>query len=69
MSGERIIMHCSCESDFQDKMYGVGMRVHNDMTSKENMARCTVCGTERSISKNTSRENTTENQNNKKKKK
>ncbi len=42
------ILRCKCKHPFQDRTYGKGLRVHNKMNSKENMYRCTVCGTERS---------------------
>jgi len=32
---------CDCKSDFQDAMYGKGMRVKNSTNSG---LRCTVCG-------------------------
>jgi hypothetical protein len=38
-----IILSCSCSSEFQDKRYGHGKRVHNEMA--KDGARCTVCGT------------------------
>ena len=42
--GGTVIMRCYCTSAFQDKHYGMGMRVHNVMASLGNKARCTVCG-------------------------
>lgn len=36
-----MIRKCHCKHEFQDKVYGAGMRVHNQ-GNKE--ARCTVCG-------------------------
>jgi len=36
------ILDCVCESDYQDKRYGKGKRVHNP--GKENKYTCTVCG-------------------------
>ena len=36
-----VILKCSCSSEYQDKRYGKGMRVHN--IGKEGRA-CTVCG-------------------------
>lgn len=42
------IKPCSCVHDYQDTVYGKGMRVHNEMASKDpSKFRCTVCGTER----------------------
>lgn len=36
-----IIMKCNCEHEFQDEVYGKGMRVHN--VSPSGKAACTVC--------------------------
>jgi len=33
---------CTCENEYQDKMYGKGMRVKN--TTGSGGSRCTVCG-------------------------
>lgn len=45
------IAKCNCASDYQDKRYGQGMRVHNPMRKKTPIApqeyRCTVCGATR----------------------
>lgn len=38
--GVRIIK-CTCEHEFQDQLYGKGMRVHN--VTKDGFAACTVC--------------------------
>lgn len=41
---------CNCNSEYQDKQYGSGIRLHNH--TQKNMAtlwRCTVCGRERPI--------------------
>lgn len=45
------IISCSCKHEYQDKKYGVGMRVHNeapkvgkDASGKVTGFRCTVCG-------------------------
>lgn len=35
------ILHCTCQHEDQDKMYGKGMRVHN--VNKNGQAACTVC--------------------------
>lgn len=35
------IMRCTCTHEFQDQVYGKGMRVHN--VSKTGYAACTVC--------------------------
>jgi len=37
-----MILKCDCVSDFQDRHYGKGMRVHN-VLKKANEFRCTVC--------------------------
>ncbi len=34
---------CTCESKYQDKVYGKGNRVHNKLL-KAKQATCTVCG-------------------------
>lgn len=39
------VRHCNCESEFQDKLYGKGMRLHNIMGDGPK-CRCTVCGKE-----------------------
>ena len=36
------LMTCRCVSEYQDKLYGQSMRVHNP-TAKESGWRCTVC--------------------------
>jgi hypothetical protein len=45
---ETKVMPCSCESNFQDRIYGKNMRVFNQ-TRKNNdrTYRCTVCGKEK----------------------
>lgn len=35
------IMKCTCSHDFQDSVYGPGMRVHN--VNSKGQAACTVC--------------------------
>ena len=44
---------CNCKNDFQDSLHGQGMRAHNPCCPKgdTNMGRCTVCGTERMVSR------------------
>jgi hypothetical protein len=37
---------CSCKSDYQDRIYGKGMRLHT-VTGKG--SRCTVCGKEKLV--------------------
>ena len=43
------IMFCGCESDYQDKRYGIHQRVHNEGKEKsgQRIFRCTVCGKEK----------------------
>jgi len=55
MTEERIldkpprILPCTCEHEYQDTVYGKGMRVHNfGVTDK--IWRCTVCGNEKKVS-------------------
>ena len=44
------IRQCSCTSEYQDRKYGKGNRVHNDLgPKKKDLCRCTVCEKERSI--------------------
>ena len=42
MSGSTTLP-CSCKSDFQDKRYGSGNRIHN-LSKDAKKATCTVCG-------------------------
>lgn len=38
-------LQCNCNSDFQDKTYGKGMRLFNTGDSgKSTKARCSICG-------------------------
>lgn len=37
-----VIKPCTCDSPYQDKKYGKGLRVHNE--KKDGGAVCTVCG-------------------------
>ncbi len=40
------ILKCTCKHNFQDRMYGGGMRVFNPLKKSQthsNHARCTVC--------------------------
>ena len=44
------IIKCNCEHEGQDKMYGKGNRVANEVVSKsgtKKIYRCTVCGKEK----------------------
>ena len=41
-----VVKACTCSSEYQDKRYGVGLRVHN-LCSKGEKARCTVCTKEK----------------------
>lgn len=43
-----MIMRCTCEHEFQDRLHGKYMRVFNPLkrsATHSNHARCTVCGT------------------------
>ena len=40
-----VIKACTCNSTYQDKRYGVGLRAHN-LCNKGEKARCTVCSKE-----------------------
>ena len=40
-----VIKACTCNSTYQDKRYGVGLRAHN-LYKKGEKARCTVCSKE-----------------------
>ena len=40
---ETMIIKCTCKSEYQDKVYGLGMRVHNEKKD-HGEATCTVCG-------------------------
>lgn len=44
-----MIKKCDCKHDYQNKRYGKGNRIHNEITKKENVNnwRCTVCGKEK----------------------
>lgn len=44
-----MVLKCRCESDYQDKRYGNGNRVHNEANGKTDTYRCTVCGAERGL--------------------
>ena len=38
---------CKCKSEFQDELYGKGMRVHNECGANKGKTtgwKCTVCG-------------------------
>lgn len=41
--GNTCLVNCTCKHNFQDERYGRGVRVAN--LTKDNKARCTVCGT------------------------
>lgn len=45
------VMQCTCNSEFQDKTYGKGMRLFNlrDEKKHPNEATCTVCGAKKNI--------------------
>ena len=44
------VLKCTCKSEFQDKEYGTGMRLHNGCgkDGKSNEYRCTICGNKKS---------------------
>ena len=44
-----MLAKCDCENDFQDRMYGKGVRVHNKMKGDIKHGRCVVCGKDRNI--------------------
>jgi len=43
-----MIKYCSCKNEYQDKIYGESLRVHNECITKSKTQgkswRCTVCG-------------------------
>lgn len=41
-----IIKSCKCESEYQDKRYGLGQRLHNQ-SGKDSTSKCTICGTKK----------------------
>jgi len=41
------ITNCSCKSEYQDKRYGKGLRLHNATQSQSAKWRCTACGVAR----------------------
>jgi hypothetical protein len=38
------VLPCTCKSEYQDKAYGLGKRLHNKTNEGQ---RCTVCETEK----------------------
>ena len=38
-----VVKPCTCQSEFQDKTYGKGMRVHSEKKEGRE-AKCTICG-------------------------
>jgi hypothetical protein len=36
-------LKCTCSHDYQDKAYGKGVRIYNDVAKIANTWRCTVC--------------------------
>lgn len=38
------VFSCGCKSDYQDRRYGVGMRLHNMKMDEKKGGTCTVCG-------------------------
>ncbi|MFH1480768.1 MAG: hypothetical protein ABIG67_05845 [Pseudomonadota bacterium] len=50
MAEKTRVMQCRCEHEYQDRVYGKGMRLFNNAPAKgahPNRYRCTVCGQER----------------------
>lgn len=43
-----MIMKCTCEHAYQDRVHGDKMRVQNPVTGREKTFRCTVCTKENS---------------------
>jgi hypothetical protein len=41
------VTNCSCKSEYQDKKYGKGLRLHNATQNAANKWRCTACGVSR----------------------
>ena len=41
-----MILPCSCQSEYQNRVHGAGLRVHTPMMNGN--FRCTICGTTRS---------------------
>ena len=47
-----MIIKCNCKHEEQDKFYGKGNRVHNQVTKTKGTSKtykCTVCGSEKSV--------------------
>lgn len=45
-----MIQLCGCKSEYQDKVYGKGMRVFNLSGKNPDVATCTVCGNKKGVS-------------------
>jgi len=46
VSGNTVIMRCTCPHEYQDGRYGAGMRVFDvGVTATGRTGHCTVCGT------------------------
>jgi hypothetical protein len=44
------VRKCICTHNFQDDMYGQGMRVHNRSQKKDSkVTTCTVCGSQKAL--------------------
>ena len=52
-----MILKCTCENEYQDKKYGLKLRVFNELKLGTGKARCTVCGKIEVINKTESKEN------------
>lgn len=46
-AGNSVVKPCSCKSEYQDKVYGNGKRLHT-VTAK-GFFRCTVCGKDKQV--------------------
>lgn len=46
------VQKCSCKNEFQDKLYGNGMRVHNYKAKQQNKVQevcCSVCSSVKQV--------------------
>lgn len=49
---DTMLIHCTCKSEFQDRVYGKNIRVANKtVKGGEERGRCTICGAEKSVKK------------------
>lgn len=47
IGSSKMVMKCTCKHEYQDKKYGKGNRVHNNVNKGKAGAKCTVCGSEK----------------------